>query len=91
MEEQSDYACIVNFRNGLAELNGMKWTTEPPTQEGLYRAKDINGWVSWVLVDANLYVYEFREDSEFVLQDYTHWLGPIPPPELPKEIAWRRS
>lgn len=59
-----------------------EWTTEPPTQAGLYFACQ-SGIVYWVEVLGNLTVDNPRGDG-FPLEDYSHWIGPLPQPEPPK-------
>jgi hypothetical protein len=71
-----------------------QWTAEPPTQEGWYWAKpkkdgglvspqkDPRKIVVWVNKDATIEVAGY--DSWWETENFTHWLGPLPVPEMPK-------
>lgn len=73
-----------------ADVTAMKWTTTPPTVEGWY----------WVIQDrvnpspeivkvsgafAHGKLYAEMGNSEYSLELFTHWLGPLPVPEPPKD------
>jgi len=58
------------------------WTKEPPAVPGWYMAKRGNN-VEFVLVANNLTgsslaVYKLLEPNAGKLEEFTHWLGPIP-------------
>jgi hypothetical protein len=68
-----------------------KWTTEPPTVEGLYRVvcKDSSclgsaGDAAWVEFAGDI-VWGPGSDVPDDVGNYSHWLGPIPAPEPPEE------
>jgi hypothetical protein len=69
--------------------NGQGWTTELPTQTGLYRAiAEDNGLAYWVelsdLADIGVFsVRYFGNDVDYSVSDFAHWLGPLPVPEPP--------
>lgn len=69
----------------------LQWTTEPPKQRGLYRAIDTKGIGWWVHVSQEpyredvFYVSRFGYGHNVSLDNFTHWLGPLPMPEPPKE------
>ena len=87
MEYKIEMREYSGYPLGIAIL---KWTTEPPTQTGLYRAiaKD-NGMAYWVeLTDLGnigiFSVYYFGNNVMYSVSDFTHWLGPLPVPEPPE-------
>jgi len=56
----------------------LQWTTEPPTREGWYWASvDVVGIEARIIVH---YPYPSNENVDKI----THWLGPLPIPELPR-------
>lgn len=62
----------------------LEWTTEPPTQEGWYWAHEsIVNAIVIVRVTEDLRVRDVFVRSR-ALGEYTHWLGPLPLPEMPK-------
>jgi hypothetical protein len=68
----------------------LRWTTNPPTEPGLYRAKRWDGgFVNWVEVGEFTHGYPFvlmyGSDVTLGLDEFTHWLGPLPVPEPPTE------
>jgi hypothetical protein len=73
------------------ERNDIKWTTETPTQEGIYFAKHQNGTQMTVKVisakynDESMAAVRFGVTFWVSLKDFTHWLGPLPAPEPPTE------
>jgi hypothetical protein len=64
----------------LAKLD---WTTDPPTEEGWY-------WVQRIGNDSIEIVQFWNIGGTFQTTDFegvngfTHWLGPLPVPEIPK-------
>ena len=69
----------------------LKWTTEPPTQEGWYWTPNGNSYIEVVEVrkskrnDAGLVVYRCGEEVP-LMRGYSYWLGPLPVPELPTDL-----
>lgn len=73
----------------------MTWTTEKPTEDGLWWAFDGEN-----VVPVDLYVTEFEVpgrqarmaafelgsnyDVPRALEEFTHWMGPLLPPEPPQ-------
>ena len=66
----------------------LEWTTTPPTEPGYFWAQEQD--------DGRVIVEAFRHTADgplFVRSgwdtrdafEFTHWLGPLPPPEAPKE------
>jgi hypothetical protein len=69
------------------ERNDIKWTTEPPTEPGLYRAVHKDKTVGWVMVGKRHgWVLKFGDDGISKKEDFTHWLGPLPVPEPPHPL-----
>jgi hypothetical protein len=76
------YAVAVYNSTKDRWLEVMEWTTEPPTVEGWY----------WVKRHSEIDLIFFQDgtvtssvyDNARAL-DYSHWLGPLPEPELPKD------
>jgi hypothetical protein len=67
--------------------NGKGWTTDPPTVEGLYRAINRDGFAYWVAVhqyEGKYLVSRMGYGHDITLDNYTHWLGPLPIPEPPR-------
>lgn len=70
----------------IYKLRVLQWTTEPPTQEGLYFACSENG--------VEITHYRGRNETDVGIMDiewryplsaFTHWIGPLPVPEPPSE------
>jgi hypothetical protein len=74
----------------------LKWTTDPPTEEGWYWVYTVPEWET-VPVVACVKVCIMNDVVSFDIpaggyesEDYihahatTHWLGPLPPPEPPQ-------
>lgn len=73
------------------------WLTSPPTEDGWYWAMHQNNsgpWMAWVDADdqnlrrgQGVYcVMGYKSEIEaagFLVEHFTHWLGPLPRPELP--------
>jgi hypothetical protein len=70
-------------------LYNLQWTTTPPTEEGWYWVLDGEPYIAEVF-----YSYNHRLCADFTdenvptpideLPGITHWLGPLPVPELPE-------
>lgn len=58
----------------------LHWTTEPPTVEGWYWMMQPSGVPLCLYFDGRLGI----EDEYLDFDDFTHWLGPLPPPEPPQ-------
>ena len=75
----------------MLKFNDFEWKTEPPTQEGWYWAKTENGTYLFNLennIGADPLYFEstgmyWQEGMD--TYKITHWLGPLPVPEPPKE------
>lgn len=71
----------------------MEWTTDSPTQTGLYWAWDgLNVLpIDVYKMDGGMICFELGDDYESVrdLKDYSHFMGPLAPPESP--TAWYSS
>ena len=68
----------------------LQWTTTPPTQGGLYKARQKGVGTLWVEVWSLSggwlpLIKTFGSDVDSGLEDFTHWLGPLPEPEPPTE------
>ena len=63
----------------------MQWTTEQPTQDGLYLAYK-GEKVEYVDVFGGL-AYRLGDNLGLPcwLHEFTHWMGPLPVPGPPKE------
>ena len=63
-----------------------EWTTEPPTQEGWYwmRVDDEDPQIVKVFYSPNRGKFIFTDEEDHDVGCYSHWLGPLPVPELPK-------
>ena len=60
-----------------------EWTTVPPTQDGWYWAAD-GGEIEIVLFERGI-CWAAGQDEQYVPEKYyTHWLGPLPVPDVPK-------
>lgn len=67
-------------------LQGLRWTVDPPTEPGHYRAIDKLGrgvWVDVRKIKDHVYV-DYGDGNAVELFNFTHWLGPLPDPEPPK-------
>ena len=75
------YEINVNTGYGIGGgFYNFAWTTETPTQEGWY-------WVVMDYQDPEIKVqvkHLAAGDPPRWLSNVTHWLGPIPPPEMPE-------
>lgn len=64
------------------------WTADPPTQSGLYWAAGLG---EVVIVEVVMYsmaeasVFETGDETDRGFKNYSHWMGPITPPELPAQ------
>ena len=66
--------------NENTTIKSIDWKTETPTQEGWY-------WVVMDYQDPDIKVqvkHLAAGDPPRWLSNVTHWLGPIPPPEMPE-------
>lgn len=64
------------------------WTTTPPTAPGWYWAADAGRTPIIVIVAESakgLRAFFISDDESFDLDYWSHWLGPLPEPEMPKE------
>lgn len=75
-KSNNDIESSTNFES----LYSVEWTTEPPTVAGFF-------WVNFRVSAMNLkVVVKYPLDgTEANMNLATHWLGPIPEPETPKE------
>ena len=69
----------------------MKWTSEPPTQEGWYfiRQSGQHMGIRRVLLYCDSLVAFFgpvKQSVEFMAKTGTQWAGPIPEPTEPEEM-----
>ena len=71
---------MTNQNNPI--INGDKWTTDKPTQEGYYWAWD-GATVDMVDIRMLGELVAFIEDIEYELDEFTHWIGPLEKPEPP--------
>ena len=75
------YEINVNTGYGIGGgFYNFAWKTETPTQEGWY-------WVVMDYQDPDIKVqikHLAAGDPPRWLKNVTHWLGPIPPPEMPE-------
>jgi hypothetical protein len=75
------YEINVNTGYGIGGgFYNFAWKTETPTQEGWY-------WVVMDYQDPYIKVqvkHLAAGDPPRWLKNVTHWLGPIPPPEMPE-------
>lgn len=75
------YEINVNTGYGIGGgFYNFAWKTETPTQEGWY-------WVVMDYQDPDIKVqikHLAAGDPPRWLNNVTHWLGPIPPPEMPE-------
>lgn len=82
------------LEKGAAQKNGEAWTTEPPTQEGWYWAKpDMSKKPEHDNVQV-VYLWDWDGEPKVMVSGveisvpvfhFTHWLGPLPVPELPEK------
>lgn len=72
------------------------WKTEPPTESGLYWAiRKEEAYpepepvrITMMTWKSNKhYCWSTKADNLESVEAFTHWLGPLPTPELPKPIA----
>lgn len=69
-----------------------EWTTEPPTQEGWYWAAGEGLEIQlcnvvWNILDrdnARFQAMQAGNNDMLEFSEFTHWLGPLPVPEIPK-------
>ena len=82
MTPASCSGCGCDLFTVVADAN--KWTTEPPTENGYYWAKaiDFEQIVDMVLIWGG--TIRTIGGDEWGAGDFTHWLGPLPVPEVPK-------
>lgn len=95
-KEMDEYRIILSpktfyvyvIEHGLVSLNNIQhvfeWTTELPTRSGMYKARHINGDLYWRDVVVNGAYVNFNDVQAGDLNQYTHWLGPLPEPEMLK-------
>lgn len=66
-------------------MSELKWTTAPPTVEGWYWVRFSNEQIECVTIG----IIDGKPIEKFydhwALEGVTHWLGPLPEPEPPKE------
>jgi hypothetical protein len=84
------YTVDLGYDGSTAET--FSWTTELPTVEGWYWVRNIKGviWCEEVFVKDGVSCWMHDEDAEYnpiKLDYFTHWLGPIPPPEPPEKAS----
>lgn len=60
----------------------LDWTTEPPMQAARYWTQREKNGEKWIRLNWCAAGYNYFDDNEFLT---THWLGPLPMPEAPKE------
>lgn len=73
-------------------MNSQEWTTEQPTQDGLYwvyvkKHPDVaaSPFVTFadVTVGSEVEVTVINEHAPYSSDDFSHWMGPIQKPEPP--------
>jgi hypothetical protein len=81
---------------GIYTIDGLNWSTELPTQNGVYwvYAKHWGGDMVVETADVSIInngainlswpVGGYECEPDFNVKDVTHWLGPLPEPELPE-------
>lgn len=82
-----EYGDVLGHGVSRVVVEGKDWTTEPPTVEGLYKAKTKGGSTVWVLLVSVKFGYCecFYDSTMYDISNFTRWLGPIPEPEPPTE------
>jgi hypothetical protein len=85
----SEITVDVSFLPDVGYAFG-KWTTTPPTEPGWYWVRNIKGkiWCDEVFKKDGVMCWWSEDENTFnsiILDYFTHWLGPLPPPEPPKE------
>ena len=82
------YEINVNAGYGIGGgFYNFAWTTEAPTQEGWYWVVNGNKEIEIVKVyklDNSLHAWTVTSERDFDLKEFSMWLGPIPPPEMPE-------
>lgn len=88
--KQKTSGFLSNVERTVIQYEDLEWTTEKPTQPGLYRAvSKIYNRVVWVNVlpdeydEGNFRAWEFCKDYSNSIDDYVLWLGAIPEPPPP--------
>jgi hypothetical protein len=77
----------------MYQCGGLEWTTTPPTKEGWYWAFDARDSVRHVLMieiapdGIGYHLTAYTADIPHDIDSYTHWLGPLPIPDLPSGKA----
>jgi hypothetical protein len=89
---QGYFAAVLPDGETGIDIQGMRWTTTPPTEESQ------EGWY-WLYVSDRgtneryvsielITIWDIDskeiEFSDITFKDVTHWLGPLPQPEPPK-------
>lgn len=82
---------VKTYRVGVpAYSKDLEWTTEPPTQTGWYWIYTRKGIFHTYMVhvlkgSTGLYCESIGEELDYVIKDFeiSHWLGPLPLPEMP--------
>lgn len=78
---------FIHMKKGDFFFHTDGWTTTPPTKEGLYWAKTKHGIRSFDIessYNGKLYYSDWLLQEAIGRYDITHWLGPLPVPELPE-------
>jgi hypothetical protein len=74
----------------------LEWRTEPPTEPGYYWACDMGPnaedlerilQVAYISYIGDRLTCSVHGDDNWPMHIFTHWLGPLPEPELPKVEA----
>ncbi len=82
------YEINVNTGYGIGGgFYNFAWKTETPTQEGWYWVVNGNKEIEIVEVyklDNRLCAWTVTSERDFDLKEFSMWLGPIPPPEMPE-------
>lgn len=61
------------------------WTTEPPTVKGQYWIRGVvAAFLQVAFVDDMGFVWVVGYDKPIPRDGISHWLGPLPEPEMPK-------
>lgn len=65
------------------ERNNIAWVAEPPTEPGWYWVVNSIGAVDMVELRESDLFYVAGDNQTWPAFSFTHWLGPLPVPEVP--------
>jgi carbonic anhydrase len=81
---------FIHMQKGDFFFHISGWTTDPPTEEGWYWAVPQSGVFRKAYPALIVYVHEdpnagcLMVMADTPLIDFTHWIGPLPPPDPPQ-------